>query len=131
MSLGAEAMNYLRSLVQSVCCIARKANPDPAIVGVTNLAFETAGNALLGPLSFAQANTSVEVENFAASDWILFVPTFATGSGFWIPPGGSKVIAVSTQALGGTYTIGVYDAQGGSNAVSEDFSVQITEISQP
>lgn len=131
MSLGAEAMKYLRSIVEAVCCIARKANPELATVTGASRLFTSGGSPTTTGLAFDRFNTSVEIENFATSDWVLFTPAFADGMAFWIPPGGSKVFAASSAAFGGDYKLEIYGSPTGSKAVSEDFYVQITEIYQP
>ena len=131
MSLGAEAMKYLRDLVQSVCCIANKVNPDLALITGYQRLFSSGGSHTTTGLAFDRYNTSVEIENFATSDWVLFTPDFASSVSFWIPPGGSKVFAASSAAFGGDYRLEIYDSSTGSKAVSEDFYVQITEIYQP
>lgn len=131
MSLGAEAMKYLRDLVQSVCCIAKKVNPELATVTGASRLFTSGGSHTTTGLAFDRFNTSVEIENFATSDWVLFTPAFADGMAFWIPPGGSKVFAASSAAFGGDYKLEIYGSPTGSKAVSEDFFVQITEIYQP
>lgn len=131
MSLGAEAMKYLRDIAASVCCIAKKVNPELATVTGASLPFTTGGSHTTSGLAFDRFNTSVEIQNFATSDWVLFTPAFADSMAFWIPPGGSKVFAASSAAFGGDYLLEIYDSPTGSKAVSEDFFVQITEIYQP
>lgn len=134
MSLGAEAMKYLRDLVQSVCCIAKKVNPDPATIAVQQFYWEAGEglvNPALVPLSNPQ-NTSLEVENFSESDFLI--ATLPNGSQIVIPPGGSKVIAVSaaTTDLGGSLILtSQLLTLGGDTGVTADYAVQITEIYQP
>lgn len=131
MSLGAEAMKYLRDLVQSVCCIAKKVNAEPAPAAAvidmwaaeeaTDVPFSFPG--LVGPF------TSIEVENFSDTSVLqVILPVMESGySLFWVPPNSSKVLAVSAPLFEAEGTITVYDSVGGSpTAPTTAFGIQVT-----
>ena len=124
-------VNILTSIQQALCCIANKVTaPASATIVVTQQTLTPAtSDEFTG--TFANANTSIEIENFATSDWLRLSADFAPGDFFWIPPGGSKVIATSAPTMSGSYTIQVFDTFGGTAGVSETVNIQITEIYQP
>ena len=133
MSLGAEAMKYLRDLVQSVCCIAKKVNATPAPdVAIMDMWASDASSDV--PFSFpsvADTFTSFEIENFSDTYWLqVILPALQSGSSlFWVPPNGSKVLAVSAPLFTATGTITVYDSAGGvPTTPATGFTVQVTLI---
>jgi len=128
---GSLELRLLSDIQKALCCVANKVTAPPAatIVVTQQTLTPVTSDDFTG--TFANANTSVEIENFAASDWLRLSADFAPGDFFWIPPGGSKVIATSAPTMGGRYTIQVFDTFGGTAGVSETVNIQITEIYQP
>ena len=129
--LGALATQLLTQIQQAVCCLAKKVTaPDAASIVCTQhtLTISTSDD-VTG--TFANPNTSIEIENFAETHWLRLSAEFAPDEFFWIPPGGSKVIATTAPTMGGSYTIQVFDAFGGSAGVWDTVNFQITEIYQP
>lgn len=123
-------VNILTSIQQALCCVANKVNADPATIVVTQETLTLAtSDDFTG--TFANKNTSIEIENFAASDWLRFSADFMPGSYIWIAPGTSKIIATSAPTMDGDFTVAVFDAFEGTAAVSETVNVQITAIYQP
>lgn len=125
---GALELKLLTDIAQAVCCAAKE-RAAATIVTTQQTLTPVTSDDFTG--TFANANTSIEIENFAASDWLRLSADFAPGSYFWIPPGGSKVIATSAPTMGGDYTVQVFDTFDGTAGVSETVNIQITEIYQP
>lgn len=117
---GAEVLKYLRDLVTSVCCIAKRGGDCEAPVFVqncTDTAEPTAGAAIslrpavTNPTILAGATpgeyTSYEVENFHPTFWLYVEGLVTAGNptvNFLVPPNGSKVIAFSNASITNTPT---------------------------
>lgn len=137
---GAEALHYLRDLVTSVCCLTKKGTAENPLVvqppastpSVTTLTFGVASSTPFTiSLPYTSA-TSLEIENFSATDWLSVTLPSPGGQLFYVPPGGSKVIAFSTPSteICGTATVGSCTDASGTAGFTTDFYVQVTSISQ-
>ncbi len=139
--LGALGTKLLTTIQQAVCCLAKRGESCEAPVFVRNcagtgtpdVAFSVAvfltNAAVPVTLPFSEA-TSMEVENFSTNDFLGV--ELSNEQTFYVPPGGSKVIAFSTPStiLGGNVTLTpAADAEGtpGTGACH----AQITLINQP
>lgn len=131
MSLGAEAMKYLRSIVEAVCCIARRVSGEPsggaALTSVVPFPItETVVPYSMGSLGVTYS--SIEVENFSDTYWIKVTPLgMDATTNAWVAPGTSKVLASSSLIFPSSGDLRCYDALEGSEAYADPaFKVQVT-----
>lgn len=123
-------VKILTTIQQALCCIAQSAPgaPDPVAMVFTGSfpITETVIPYAVG--AEGSRYTSVEVENFSTDTWVLAVPLgWGVGDGFWVPPGGSKVLAVSSPLFPASGDIYAFDGFLGSGTYpTTAFGVQVT-----
>ena len=123
---------FLTDIAQAVCCMAKTVNATlEPIASVSQWTVASPENTVAyTPSGFPTDTlfTSIEVENFSDTYWLKVEPLGMAGAIFWVPPGGTKVIALSAPLIPWTGDISVYDAFEGTLTVPSpgDVDVQVT-----
>lgn len=126
--LGALATKLLTQIQQAVCCIAKTVTAVPAplaSVSQWSVASPESAVAYTPAVPTDSLFTSIEVENFSDTYWLKVEPLGMAGMIFWVPPNGSKVIALSSPLIPWTGDISVYDAFQGTLTVPEPGPVDV------
>lgn len=133
---GPYETHLLQQIAAILCCLSKRFDVDPVTPPAPSVTVLTMGVSSSTPFTVSlpyTSATSLEIENFSATDWLSVTLPSPGGQLFYVPPGGSKVIAFSTPSteICGTATVGSCVDASGTAGFTSTFYVQVTSIQQP